>query len=230
MFLAGGPAFSGTTLLSLLLNQEGIVCLDEPDFHKPEQSDRGLPVLRARFPDAPLPEAIGTRVPIAETFDFMMACERAISPVLFGIKTNDFEFIALAGRFREEKQPVIAIVRDIRDALVTPLPPWLTEESLNERYRRIWSSLSLVDDWIRYEDLVSDPSAVLSRLAPLLGRTLTLQAWDGGNVHWSLLKLPRHDLLRSGRISAERVGIWRTSGRTFPEETHQTARMMGYAP
>ena len=31
MFLVGGPAFSGTTLLGHLLNQGDLVCLDEPD-------------------------------------------------------------------------------------------------------------------------------------------------------------------------------------------------------
>jgi hypothetical protein len=49
-FLVGGPAFSGTTLLALLLNQPGVVCLDEPDFEKPAQAHRGLPVLQRRFP------------------------------------------------------------------------------------------------------------------------------------------------------------------------------------
>ena len=32
MFLVGGPAFSGTILLALMLNQGDIVCLGEPDF------------------------------------------------------------------------------------------------------------------------------------------------------------------------------------------------------
>ena len=48
MFLAGGPAFSGTTLLALLLNQGDLVCLDQPDFHKPEQRHRGIPILQSR--------------------------------------------------------------------------------------------------------------------------------------------------------------------------------------
>ena len=50
MFLIGGPAFSGTTLLSLLLNQGTTVCLDEPDFHNPEQGHRGIPFLQTLFP------------------------------------------------------------------------------------------------------------------------------------------------------------------------------------
>lgn len=54
-FLVGGTAFSGTTLLTLLLNQPGIVCLDEPDFQKPEQHHRGIAVPQRLVPDAALP-------------------------------------------------------------------------------------------------------------------------------------------------------------------------------
>ena len=50
MFLIGGPAYCGTTLLTLMLNQDGVTCLNEPDFHNPEQSHNGLPVLQQLYP------------------------------------------------------------------------------------------------------------------------------------------------------------------------------------
>ena len=59
MFLVGGPAFSGTTLLAHLLNQGDLVCLDEPDFHDPAQSHRGIPLLRTLFPDRSFPDPPG---------------------------------------------------------------------------------------------------------------------------------------------------------------------------
>jgi hypothetical protein len=43
-----------------------------------------------------------------------------------------------------------------------------------------------------------------------------------------MLKLERHDLLRSGAIRSHRVEIWRRSGRCFSAETTATARLMGY--
>ena len=56
MFLIGGPAFSGTTLLTFLLNQGSVVCLDEPDFHNPQQSHRGIPVLKELFLEKTFPK------------------------------------------------------------------------------------------------------------------------------------------------------------------------------
>ena len=56
MFLVGGPAFSGTTLLALLVSRGDLLCLDEPDFHDPKQSHRGIPYLQELFPDRLFPE------------------------------------------------------------------------------------------------------------------------------------------------------------------------------
>ena len=52
--------------------------------------------------------------------------------------------------------------------------------------------------------------------------------WNPGAVHPTMVKLDRHEMLRLGRISSERVGIWRNSGREFSDETRATAAMMGY--
>jgi hypothetical protein len=43
-----------------------------------------------------------------------------------------------------------------------------------------------------------------------------------------MLKLDRHDLLKSGALSSDRVGIWKNSGIRFAKQTTQTAEMMGY--
>ena len=229
MFLAGGPAFSGTTLLALLLDQGELVCLDEPDFHNPAQSHRGVPVLQARFPDRVFPPPSAHRLDWEETFRFIGACSAAIAPARLGVKTCDRPFIELAQRYRRAGYPVIAIVRDVRDALVRDLPPWVTEESLNGWYRHIWSTIDTFALWLRYEDLVADPAAALARIAPVLGVELRAPAaWDATRIHPSLLKLDRHTLLESGRVSRERVGLWRTCGRRFSDESHATARLMGY--
>ena len=66
MFLIGGPAFSGTTLLTLLVNQDGLVCLDEPDFHNPEQSHRGIPFLKSLYPGKMFPAQPEQAIPYAE--------------------------------------------------------------------------------------------------------------------------------------------------------------------
>jgi hypothetical protein len=230
MFLVGGAAYSGTTLLSLLLNQGDLVCLDEPDFHKPEQAHRGIPLLRARFPHANFPDPPASAVPITETMGLMRDCELAMQPARLGVKTCDYQFVALAKAFREARLPVIAIVRDIRDTLVSPLPEWLTEAKLNERYRLVWHRIGLADHWIRYEDLVAAPGDVLATLSPFLGCDVVLRdAWSESDVHPSLLKSSRHQLLLSGGIRSNRVGIWRTSGKMFSDESHETARIMGYA-
>ena len=95
MFLVGGPAFSGTTLLAHLLNQGDLVCLDEPDFHDPEQSHRGIPLLRALFPDRSFPDPPGRPLDPEETFRFIERCDRAIPDRRLGVKTCDTVFLDL---------------------------------------------------------------------------------------------------------------------------------------
>jgi hypothetical protein len=229
MFLIGGPAFSGTTLLAHLLNQGEVVCLDEPDFHNPEQAHRGVPVLRALFPDRALPDPPARPLGPKETFWFIETCARAIPDLQLGVKTCDTTFLDLVPFYRRAGYPVIAIVRDIRDALVRELPEWSTESALVTSYRQIWSEIESFDLWLRYEDLVADPDAALARISAVLSCTLTAPgAWDPKAVHAAMLKLDRHELLNEGRVSRERVGIWRTSGRRFAAATHETAGLMGY--
>ena len=230
MFLIGGPAFSGTTLLVFLLDRGDVVCLDEPDFHDPRQRHRGIPVLRARFPHALLPEPPTTPLSFAQALDVLEACQTAIAPFRLGMKTCDQTFLQYAELYRLRGWPVVAIVRDVRDALVRPLPPWTSERNLNHDCRSIWERRDAFDLWVRYEDLVASPAETLARVGDALGvATQAPEAWSPESVHGPLLKLDRHDLLRSGAVSSERVGIWRSSGRTFSPETHETARQMGYA-
>jgi len=231
MFLVGGTAFSGTTLLALLLNQGDVVCLDEPDFHKPEQGHRGIPVLESLFPDVGFPPRPSRPLEHEEAFDLMRECARAIHPKILGMKTCDTDFVSFAKIFRAAGYPVIGMIRDIRDALVRPLPDWVTEETLNHAFRNVWTNLNLADAWIRYEDLVNRPESSIRAISAALARELVVvRSWDPSDVHPGMLKLERHDLLTCGFISTARVGIWRTSKKTFLARTHETARMMGYAP
>jgi hypothetical protein len=227
-FLIGGPAYSGTTLLALLCNQPGVVCLDEPDFEKTEQSHRGIPVLQRLCPESTLPAAPTRDLTPDEAFDLVRACAVAVRPTTFGFKTCGETFVSFARLFRDAGLPVVAIVRDIRDALVRPLPPWSSEESLNAAYRSVWKHLGLTSTWIRYEDLVRDPTTTMARVATALGHEAVHTTWDPTDVPGAMLKLDRHELLRSGAISSTRVGIWRQPGVTFSRATHETARMMGY--
>jgi hypothetical protein len=149
MFLVGGPAFSGTTLLSLMLNQGSIVCLDEPDFHNPAQSHRGIPFLKTLFPGKAFPDRPYTQFNYSDAVRLIEACERAIHPMVLGIKTCDQIFIDYARIYKANRYPVIAIIRDIRDALVRPLPPWIDEAGLNHAYRLIWNRLDRFDAWFR---------------------------------------------------------------------------------
>jgi hypothetical protein len=230
MFLVGGPAFSGTTLLAHLLNQGDLVCLDEPDFHNPEQSHRGIPLLRSLFPDRSFPDPPGRPLDPDETFRFIELCDRAIPDRRLGVKTCDTVFLGLVPIYRRAGYPVIAIVRDIRDALVRDLPDWVTEEGLVGSYRKVWGKIDSFDVWLRYEDLVADPAAALARISPVLSRSLRAQRkWDPRSVHSQMFKLERHGSLARGRIAQDRVGIWRTAARRFPSETHETAALMGYS-
>jgi hypothetical protein len=229
MFLVGGPAFSGTTLLSLLLNQGSLVCLDEPDFHNPEQNHRGVPFLKSLFPEKQFPERSVRPLSYAAAVGVIEACERAIHPQRLGIKTCDQVFIRYGEIFKSRGSSVIAIVRDIRDALVRPLPPWINEAQLNQVYRLVWNHLSLYDLWFRYEDLVTEPDRVMQRISTVLNYPLRARLyWDAEAVHDPMLKLDRHDLLKAGRISRDRIGIWKNSGMSFSSDTIRTARMMGY--
>jgi hypothetical protein len=229
-FLVGGPAYSGTTLLALLCNQAGMVCLDEPDFEDPAQAHRGVPVLRALYPDAAIPDPPDTALTRDQAFVFMLRCAGAIHPTALGIKTCDRRFVEFADRFRARKLPVVAIVRDIRDALVRPLPEWLTEAHLNAYYRLVWEYREFTSTWIRYESLVLEPEETLRIVADALHYDGTMKTtWDADNVPGAMIKNhERHALLRTGAIARTRIGLGRSSGMEFSPETLETASMMGY--
>jgi hypothetical protein len=230
-FLLGGPPFAGKTLLAHLLNQGLLTCLDEPDLHDPGQSHRGIPVLRQLFPGRPLPERPGRALTYAEAADLLRACQAALAPNRLGMKTADRAFLGYAAVFRARGWPVIAVGRDVRDALAeAPLPPWVRGAGdLAARYRLVWEQRAAFDLWVRYEDLVRDPGAVLAGIGGLLGCTLRApDRWDPDAVHRTMLKLPRHDLLRAGRIARDRVGLWRRAGGAPDEASQRTARLMGY--
>jgi hypothetical protein len=229
MFLIGGPEFSGTTLLALLLNQGSLVCLDEPDFHDPLQSHRGIPVLESLFPSVKFPQLPGEPLDFPRAVELVRECEKALCGKSLGFKTCNYPFIEYARIYRKSRFPVICIVRDIRDAMVRELPSWSTEETVNGSYRHVWENLSLCDLWFRYEELVADPESVMNRISGILGCPLEgFDHWDPGRVHPEMFKLTRHQSLESGRLSCDRVGIWKTSGKHFSQESHETARLMGY--
>ena len=229
MFLVGGPPFSGTTLLTLLLNQGNLVCLDEPDFHNPEQSHRGIPFLQNLFPDKSFPKRPQQPLTYLDAVRLIESCEQAIHPHQLGIKTCDRTFINYGEIYKLYNYPIIAIFRDIRDALVRPLPFWLNEAQLNYTYRLVWNLRQMFDIWFRYEELVTDTERVMRQISSVLNHPLgTMQHWDSDAIHYPMLKLDRHDLLKAGEISCDRVGIWKTAGISFSNETRETAEMMGY--
>ena len=242
MFLVGGPAYSGTTLLALLLNQADLVCLDEPDFHDPAQSDRGIPELQRRFPaitfpERPVPrsrsdrEQGGTEAELTcrEAIALAQQCEDAIRPRRLGIKTCNWLFIDHARIFRELGLPVIAIIRDVRDALVRPLPPYVSEQGLSDRYRLIWDNRSLYDVMVRYETLVTRPAEVMAQVGAVLGVELVARPWAAEDVPAGMIKTgARHEMLLLGKVSASRVGIHRERPDRVPDHAEETARLMGY--
>jgi hypothetical protein len=231
VFLAGGPGFAGTTLFALLLNGPETVCLDEPDFHHPEHSARGIPFLERQFPDVRFPARPDHTLDWDEATALIAGCAAALAPLELGIKTNDWTFAHYVEPFRRRGAPVVAIVRDIRDALVRPLPDWIDEAGLNERYRLIWRLRNRIDAVVRYEDLVLDPERALEPVARALGRRLDPRpSWSAEDVHAPMLKLDRHALLTSGSVTTERVGLWREDPSLFSAESHETARLMGYPP
>lgn len=229
MFLIGGPPFSGTTLVAFLLNQGNLVCLDEPDFHNPQQSHRGIPFLKQLFPGVTFPEDPHRLLTYEETVSLIEECERVLSPINLGIKTCNEVFMGHARIYKKFGYPVLAIIRDIRDALVSPLPDWLTETKMSQMYRMIWENLSMFDLLVRYEDFVRFPEKTMEQISVVLKSPLEIrQRWDPGMVPGPMLKLQRHDQLKRGTISKERIGIWKNCGKTFLEETHRTAKIMGY--
>jgi hypothetical protein len=230
MFLVGGPAFSGTTLLAHLLNQEGIVCLDEPDFHNPKQNHRSIPVLEKLFPDRRFPARPELKLSYGEAVKLIAECQEIIRPTRLGIKTANWMFIDYAKIYKKSGYPVITIIRDIRDALVgAPLPEWITERGLNKAYRLIWKNMKLYDLWFRYEDLVTNPENIMAEISRVLRHRLeTKSAWVPGNVDPAMIKLERHRLLQEGSIVAGRVGLWKSSDKVLRNLSHKTAAIMGY--
>jgi hypothetical protein len=231
MFLLGGTAFSGKTLLALLLNQNGVVCLDEPDFHDVTQRHRGIRFLKTLFPNRAFPAEPDRSLSYSESVAFLERCERVIGHVNLGMKTAGWSFLEYAKVYRESGYPVIAVIRDIRDVLAeAPLPHWVDgEPELNSAFRAIWTNLELCDLWIRYEDLVARPGDVLEQISTLLDCELQLLSkWSAEDVHPTMFKLGRHDLLREGSIAQTQAGVWKSSGRPFSTATHETAAMMGY--
>jgi hypothetical protein len=79
-FLIGGPAFSGTTLLTLLLDGPDVVCLDEPDFAKPEQVHRNIPLLQRRFPHLTFPDSSGRKLSPVEELAIVRTCAEVLAP------------------------------------------------------------------------------------------------------------------------------------------------------
>jgi hypothetical protein len=228
-FLVGGTAFSGTTLLTLLLDQAGLVCLDEPDFQKFEQRHRCIPVLRRRFPDVAFPPVPERSLDHEEAFDLFRACAAAVSPTRLGFKTCNADFVIFGKLFRDAGFPVVAIVRDIRDVLARPLDYGQTELSLNRKFRFVWENLGIARTWVRYEDLVRDTNRTMAKVLSALGHDAEARAeWTPDAVTGDMLKNERHELLKQGSVSSARVGLWRTSGATFSAETMETVRMMGY--
>lgn len=231
MFLLGGTAFSGKTLLAHLLNQGNVVCIDEPDFHDLAQRHRGIPFLSTLFPGKTFPAQPERSLSYREAVAFIEQCEEVIRPSTLGMKTAGWVFLEYAKIYRASGYPVIAVVRDIRDVLAeSPLPEWVGgEPGLNTTFRSIWTNLDLCDLWIRYEDLVTKPESALESISRLLACELEpLASWSAESVHDTMFKLDRHDMLRTGRISRTQVGIWRSSGRAFSDDTRMTAAMMGY--
>jgi len=232
MFLIGGPAYCGTTLLTLMLNQDGVTCLNEPDFHNPAQSHNGLPVLQKLFPGKDFPERTEHALSYVEAFALMQRCELIIEPNHLGFKFCNRPFVEFARLFRSAGLPVVAIIRDVRDALVRPLLPYINGEAgLVREYRYVWEHRSLYSAVIRYEDLVHQSAATMAAVSATLGVPLGDRSrWNPDEVSESMLyPQDRHGALKAGSIVTDRTGIWRDCGKLFSAETHELARDMGYS-
>lgn len=211
------------------MNQEGIICLDEPDFHNPEQNHRGIPVLETLFPDEEFPARPEKKLSFPDAYRLIVQCQEIVRPFRLGTKTANWNFIKYARLYKRSGYPVIAIIRDIRDALVTPLPEWTSERKLNKAYRLIWKNLKFYDYWCRYEDLVMNPEDVMAEISRILRQKVELKrCWSPEHVYHGMIKLERHRLLEEGSIKTSRVGLWKNSGKTFHRISHRTAIMMGY--
>lgn len=229
MFLIGGTCYSGTTLLTHLLNQEGVVCLDEPDFHNPEQAHRGIPVLQRLFPAVRFPPAPTTALSKKDSVDLMQECQHFLPNILLGMKTCNWSYVEYQREFQCRGFPVILLVRDIRDVLCRQLPSYLNEEKLNSAFRTVWNTRQHCSLLLRYEDLVADPDASLEKIAAILERTLLPKKhWKEDETLPHYYKNARHDLIKSGRVSTERVGIHKTSDVRISPLSVETAYMMGY--
>ena len=231
MFLVGGPAYSGTTLLALMLNQPGVTCLSEPDFHDPSQSHNGIPVLAKRYPGASFPERVEQSLTISDAFELALRCQAVVRPDRLGMKFCNRVFLDYADEFIAAGFPVVAIVRDVRDVLVRPLLPYVGGESgLVDRYREIWRCRHDFNAVIRYEDLIREPVKTFESLSVALDQPLVLRdRWHPSEVHPAMLyPRYRHYLLESGRLDDSRIGIWRSAGKTYARPTHTLAEEMGY--
>ena len=100
MFLIGGPPYCGTTLFAVMLNQDGVTCLNEPDFHNPEQSHNGLPVLQDLYPDKSFPRRTNEAMSFAAAFDLMRHCQTIVEPDHLGFKFCSGPFVEFARLFR----------------------------------------------------------------------------------------------------------------------------------
>jgi hypothetical protein len=79
-------------------------------------------------------------------------------------------FEEFARLFKDAGLPVIAIIRDILDALVRPLLPYVNGEAgLVNKFRRVWAHRSLYSAVIRYEDLVFQSAATIDTVSTTLG-------------------------------------------------------------
>lgn len=231
MFLVGGPAYSGTTLLALMLNQRGVTCLSEPDFHDPDQSHNGIPVLEALYPDIDFPARARQSLAIKDAFRLARRCQALVSPDRLGMKFCNRVFLDYAEEFTSRGFPVIAIIRDVRDALVRPLLSYVGGEAgLVDRYREIWQRRDEFNAVIRYEELVLDPRRCIDTLSAALDLPLAIRSrWQPSDVHPAMLyPRYRHYLLESGRLDDSRIGIWRNAGKSFSPRTHELAGEMGY--
>ncbi len=232
MFLIGGPAYCGTTLLTLMLNQDGVTCLNEPDFHDPEQSHNGLPALQRIYPDRNLPNRSEEALTWSEAFALMLQCQQLVEPDHLGFKFCNRPFVAFSELFRQAGLPVLAIIRDVRDSLVRPLKPYINGEAgLISQYRLVWSNRDLYSAVIRYEDLVRDPKAMMRQVSKTLKVPLKNRAqWNPQDVPGSMMyPEDRHGALKTGSIQTNRTGIWRTCGKTFTDAAHELAQEMGYS-
>jgi hypothetical protein len=94
----------------------------------------------------------------------------------------------------------------------------------------VWGARRLYDDWVRYEDLVADPNTTLGRVVDALGLDQVPPIeWDPGEVPGAMFKSERHQALAHGRITEDRVGLWRRHDPRPSAAAHALAREMGYS-